>query len=52
MTEMTKIPVKYVGGLPDVLEKYAGLSGKSAQKPEQIPIRVYTRPEWLDITVE
>lgn len=52
VTEMTKIPVKYVGGLPDVLKKYAGLSDESAQKPEQIPIRVYTRPEWLDITVE
>jgi hypothetical protein len=52
VTELTNIPVKYVGGLPGVLEKYAELAGKSSQKPEQIPIHVYTRPEWLDLTVE
>ncbi|MGI6193293.1 MAG: cobalamin biosynthesis protein CobQ [Christensenellales bacterium] len=55
VTKRTGIPVTYVGGLPEVLNQYAELSCKSNQtsdSPEHIEIHVYTRPDWLDITIE
>jgi len=52
VTKTTGIPVQYLAGLPEVLKKYTEISGKIGKIPEQIPISVYTRPEWLDITVE
>ena len=52
VTEMTGIPVKYVSGLPELLKEYSQTSQESELKPTQIPISIYTRPEWLDSTVE
>lgn len=48
VSQITGIPVQFTSGTPDVLKAYAehGFAG------ETFPLRIYTRPDWLDDTAD